>query len=106
MAKKEKNKGAVYNNMLAGENAKEHFLTLCMMYENTGKILALQAKVIKHVQFSKTTLPLLMENQLNQYHEMGEEMKNLGASLDLLGGKPVLKTKKETFVSNIDPEDN
>jgi len=112
MAKK-KNKGAVHNHQLAVEAAKEHFLSLCVMFENNGRMFKGLGKIAGHSAFAKTALPAGLARMLEQHQEIGEELKNLGAALDMCGGKPCMKkedpkNKKEddgTFVSNIAPKD-
>ena len=113
-----KNKNSLmYNKMLAMQNAKEHFLSLCAQYERMGQLLAMQGKALTHPQFAKTSVNTTQKSILQQFHEMGEEMKNIGASLDLCGGNPVMKkeepekeenpkkkTTKKKFVSNIKPK--
>lgn len=111
---KKKKVDAIVNKQLVLEAAKEHFLSLCLMFENNGRCFKGLAKIAAHSAFAKTTLPAGLERLLIQHQEIGEEMKNLGAALDLMGGKPCMKKeepeKKEpeddgTFVSNIEPED-
>jgi len=116
-------KGLPYNNLEVTTNAKEHFLFLCNMYENMGKLIKLQSQTVSHPSFSKTTAPAILVNMTQQHHEMGEELKNIGAYLDLMPGKNVLRpeepegkeveveVEKEPpmmsgdFVSNIQPEE-
>ena len=118
MAKKQKNKGAVHNQQLAVEASKEHFLSLCLMFENNGRIFKSLSKIESHSAFAKTTLPAGLSRLLEQHQEIGEELKNLGAALDMCGGKPCMKKeepKKDEpnenesegeFVNNIAPEDD
>jgi hypothetical protein len=108
MAEKNK-KGLPYNNLEALRDAKEHFLSLCKMYERMGKLFALQSKAMTHPIFKTSTVPQVHGRLLEQYQEVGEELKNLGTYLDLCGGKPVLKKEepeKKTFVSNIKPPED
>lgn len=108
MIKKEK--GLPYNNLEVVTNTKEHFLSLCKMYEYMGKIFAIQSKALKHPVFKSTPVPLTHSRLIEQYQEIGEELKSIGTCLDLMPGKNVLKPEEKkvekvdvekTFVSNI-----
>jgi len=107
---KEKKKGMMVNNLEVVSVAKEHFLSLCLMYEQMGNMHKLMSKAITHPMFSKTTIPVIEQDILFQYSEMGEELKNIGAALDLMPGKKVMKPEPEPepdeneFVNNIEPE--
>ena len=104
-----------FNNLEAITNCKEHFLSLCKMYEHLGKLLALQFKALTHPMFAKSVVHQTQARMAEQYNEIGEELKNVGTYLDLTGGKSVMKAeesepkkktikkKKDTYVSNIAP---
>ena len=105
-------KGLPYNNLELVANCKEHFLTLCKMYEHMGILHKLQAKAMKHPLIARSTVPQTQGRIVEQYQEMGEEMKNIGELLDLMGGKPVMRAEEpqpqstddgKTFVSNTEP---
>jgi len=114
--RKDRKHGLPYNNLEVFTNAKGHFLSLCEMYEHMGKLINLQAQNLRHAKFSKTTAPTIGLKMTEQYNEMGEELKNIGAYLDLMPGKNVLlpeepegkdidvEVENEVFVSNIEPE--
>lgn len=107
-----KKQGLPFNNLEALRECKEHFLSLCVMYDHMGKLFQVHAKELSHPQFSRTSLPQTHQRILDQFHEIGEEMKNVGTILDLMGGNPVMKPeepekeepKKEVYVDNIAPE--
>jgi len=123
---KRKKAGTPFNNLQALAECKEHFMSLCKMYDHMGKLFALQARAMTHPMVKRTSIPQTQLRIVEQFNEVGEEMKNIGAFLDLLGGKPVMKaeepeakkvdvkveeesekkkkTKKEEYVSNIAPE--
>ncbi len=97
-----------YNNLEVCTNAKGHFRSLCTMYERVGELLAAQSRSldqkIRAVDSPSSQDVLLRIIQQNQ--EIGEELKNLGAYLDLMPGKNVLlpEESEQKFVSNIEPE--
>jgi hypothetical protein len=125
---KKKQKGLPYNNLTLIANTKEHFLRLCEMYAQMGLFFKQQSKVLKHPLFSNCSIHQIQERLLNQYHQIGEEMKTVGTYLDLMGGKSIMKAKEperktignksyppnllndaknqdEVFVSNIKPSE-
>ncbi len=71
------------------QQVKDSFLTLCAQYERLGQLLALQAHALPDTPQCQPAAQAL-KLELSQYQEMGEEMKQLGKGLDLLGGKSVL----------------
>jgi len=83
--------GLPFNNLQALAECKEHFLSLCKMYDHSGKLHLLHSKELQHPQFARTSLPQTHQRLLDQYAEIGEELKNIGTILDLLGGSPVMK---------------
>ena len=122
--------GMPYNKLEVLTDAKEHFLSLCKMYEHMGKLFKIHSKELSHPMFVRTSVPQTNGRLLDQFYEIGEEMKNIGILLDMAGGKPVMKAeespipiptpeekpdvkkaakkkkapKKETFVDNIAPK--
>jgi hypothetical protein len=111
---RKKKAGLPYNNLVVVTNAKEHFLALCKMYDKLGQFLNLHTKTLGHPLFAKTSIHQTQSRILEQYREIGEEMKTIGTHLDLMGGKPVMKAeepeKKEekkdqdkVFVNNTKP---
>lgn len=72
------------------ESTKRGFLNLCKQYDRMGHLLALEAKAISHPLFSKTTAPEVLTRIVEQYHEVGEQLKIIGQGLDDLGGNPEL----------------
>ena len=97
-------KGMQFNNMEVVTNAKEHFVALCKMYEHMGSLFKLEAKALTHPVFTTTMLPETHKRILEQYYEIGEEMKNLGTYLDLMGGKKVLKPEGDPRKSQVEIE--
>lgn len=83
--------------LVALTQGKYHFLSLCNMYSRLGHLFTRLTKAAKHSLFAKSPLPLeqTIETLLNQYQEMGEEMKTIGTYLDMMGGEPVMKAADE-----------
>ena len=125
MSKKKTQGGLPYNKLEALAECKRHFLSLCQMYDYMGKLFSLQTRMFKHPMIARTAIPQSQARILEQYQEIGEEMKSVGTLLDLLGGKAVMKAeepktkkveveeefekekkakKEEKFISNIAPE--
>lgn len=115
-------KGKPFNNLEVVTNCKEHFLDLCKQYEHMGKLFSLQSKAMSHPMFSPTSFPQIHDRIVEQYKEIGEELKNIGTYLDLMPGKKIMKKegdtrtsqveekmkktqKEKTFVSNIKPKE-
>lgn len=96
MGNKKDKKGTPYNNLEALTNCKEHFLNLTKMYSRLGHLFKTQASSLSHPLFQSTCVPKDHLIMLNQFNEMGEELKNVGNYLDLLGGKPVMREAEET----------
>jgi len=112
MAEKEKITGMKLVTLV---NTKEGFLTLCQQYARMGHLMKVLAKSIDHPTFSKTAAPYGLKRILDQYYEVGEQLKVVGMGLDDLGGsgtmgkkkdfpKPKLKREPKPFVANIPPE--
>lgn len=74
-------------------NTKDTFLLLCEQYENLGKLINAQSQIIGHPIFKESNAPVCMIRVLKQYQEMGEQLKEVGKGLDILGGEPVLEPK-------------
>jgi len=64
------------------------FTTLCQMYEREGNLLKLVAKVLSHPLFSKTSAPGVLVKVLEQFQEIGEQLKAIGCHLAYIQGKP------------------
>jgi len=96
MGSKKDKKAMPYNNMEVVANCKEHFLNLTKMYSRLGSLFASQAKSLSHPLFQSTCVPKDHIIMLGQFNEMGEELKNVGNYLDLMGGKPVMREETET----------
>ena len=84
-------------------NVKEDFLYLCKQYSAMGQLFKRHSKVISHTQFSKTPAPTILKRILEQYQEIGEQLKTMGANIDALGGKPVLELKPSILRSEVLP---
>lgn len=72
----------------AREDVGTGFLNLCMQYEQMGRLLKLQSKILSHPLFSKSTAPAVMEKMLEQYYHMGQQLKVIGVGLDAIGASP------------------
>lgn len=109
--KKQVGKNLTGENLIKLTHVKDDFLHVCKQYEGMGNLIKLQSKTLSHPLFSKSTAPSVLARIIEQYQEIGEQLKTLGAGLDEMGGDPVLKKKEEkkeepkpqTFVSNIKP---
>ena len=80
---------------------KDAFLHICKQYDHMGSLIRLQAKSMKHPIFSKTTAPACHQRIIEQYQEMGEQLKDIGRGLDDMGGKPVLENLKEKKINEL-----
>ena len=74
---------------------KQSFLLSCQQYERMGVLLKLLAKAVSHPVFSKTMVSATLQRILDQYREIGEQLKVTGTSLDECGGSPVFQPKEK-----------
>jgi hypothetical protein len=83
------------------QGTKEAFLQLCAQYEAMGKMYAAMAGDIRRHSEPGIINPLASSMRerlqviLDQYREIGEQLKETGLGLDSLGGDPVLKPREE-----------
>jgi len=107
MSKKKRNE-ITGQNLVKLTQIKDGFFIMCQQYEHMGKLLKLQSKTLTHPIFAPSSAPECLKRILEQYVEMGEQLKEIGRGLDSLGGKPVLEKPKDakSFVSNISPVKN
>jgi len=74
---------------LSLESTKRNWLLLCQQYAAMGQLLALMGKALSHPLFNKSMCPEVFNRILDQYQEIGEQMKVTGTDLDSIGGEPV-----------------
>jgi len=73
------------------EAAKQGFFLMCKQYSQLGKMLMAHTESMKHTECQTTTFRMTLQGALHQFHEMGEQMKDLGACIDAMGGDPILQ---------------
>lgn len=109
---RKKKGGATGLDLVVLNTVKDSFLNLCRQYSLLGKLKKVHAQAISHPAFAKTDVRGSFERILEQYREIGEQLKVIGEGIDDLGGKammypstpnPVLKKSSSTDTP-IEPE--
>lgn len=72
---------------------KEWFVGLCRQYDRMGCLMKLQARAISHPLFANSTIRDTAATILEQYQEMGEQLKLIGEGLDAVGKEDVFDGK-------------
>lgn len=69
---------------------KKNFLFLCQQYNQLGLFLKLFVEVDSEAEVHQ-----LFDKVIQQYHQIGEQLKILGFQLDDLGGDSIMIFQKE-----------
>ena len=86
------------------ERAKSGFLNLCVQYKQLGTYLKLTAKALTHPLFQKSSVPGMLQKSIDQYQEIGEQMKSIGEELDNTGGTAIMYPEAAKFAEPTDEE--
>jgi len=70
------------------EDIKEAFYLICQQYNATGLFLRVMTEAATAEQMDVAMA--VHQRFLDQYQEMGEQLKVLGTAIDRLGGTPIL----------------
>lgn len=72
------------------ESIKRDFLHLCKQFSVMGNQTKMVARILSHPSFKNSGAREAFQKILDQHFEMGEQLKELGAGLDDMGGKSVM----------------
>jgi hypothetical protein len=85
------------------EAAKDSFLLVCQQYEALGGFMAAEVQALNE---NNVAAAMEARQRFNaQFYEAGQQLKNLGASIDELGGPPILLPTGEVYRRPVEPEE-